>query len=139
MLTKKFRDMARVMFEEQLTDEEVMGRFRIRPQTLSELLANQQFQQYLDSLCEQSMRKTRFILARNSPVAAERLAELLKSDDKPEVARRAALDMIDRGEMICKARSAPDNINQQKACDISADQARQMVLKLANGFKTDDK
>ncbi len=137
MLTKKYRAVADAMFEEQLTDEEAVRRFQIQHRTLRKLLENRQFQEYLDSLCEQSMRNTRFILARHGPAAAKRLAELLENNEKPEVARRAALDMINRGEATCKSRSTPAGGVTQKACDISADQARMMILKLAQDFQTD--
>jgi len=62
-----------------------------------------------------------------------RLAAMLEPDEKkPDVARKAALDMIDR--CLNKTANQPTD-DQDTASDITDQQARQMLLTLAKGIK----
>jgi len=95
MLSKKQKRVARALYEGQLSEEQIGARFGVSGKRLGDWLGQEEFGAELVRLCAESQRETRFILARYGPIAALRLAELLGSE-KPDIARRAALDMIDR-------------------------------------------
>ena len=78
-----------------------------------------------------SHRETRYIVARYGPVAALKLAELLGSD-KPDIARRAALDMVDR--CLAKPQAGPKRQDDGPENQLSDEQAQQMLLTLAAGL-----
>ena len=94
---------------------------------------NEEFAGEMDRWCESSLRETRFIMARYGPIAALRLAEFIGAD-KSDTARRAALDMIDRC-LACKGTPAPQKDEEEASGGISEEQARSMVLALAEGLK----
>ena len=103
--------------------------------TLEHWLADGVFQAELDRLCGRSMRQTRFILTRYGPIAAMQLAGLLGEKDKPDTVRRAALDLIDRCLEVRQRREA----DGEEAADLSDEQARQMLLELAQGYQETEK
>jgi len=134
MATKKQKLVAQALYEGELSEAEIIEKYGISEEQFQRWLQNNSFRSELQRLCEQQIRQMRFILARYGPVAALRLAELVGSD-KPDVARRAALDMIARC-LDSKGKDIPQNDNQSKTdTDISDEQAREMLLTLAEGMR----
>jgi len=134
MLTRRQLAIAKSVYEGQLDEKQISRKHRVSPGAMQKLLQREEFQQELLRLCEETMRQTRFIISRFGPIAALRLAELIGSD-KPDVARRAALDMIEK----CFAQSATPNAateskNSQELKDLTDDEVQQMLAKLAAGF-----
>ena len=132
MLTTKQREVARALYEGQLSEEQLSERFGISVRQLRKWLEAEAFQQELGRLCEAAERETRFILNRYGPIAAAKLVMLLDSD-KDDTARRVALDMIDRCLHERTAGSEEDGANRD--AEISDEQARRMLLTLADGIK----
>lgn len=134
MLTKRQLTIAQAVYEGQLDEKQIRKRFRISPRQLKKWMQGEEFQQELLRLCENTMRQTRFILSRFGPIAALRLAELIGSD-KPDVARRAALDMIEKSLAQSGApNAAAESADDQELKDLTDDEVQQMLAKLAAGF-----
>jgi len=133
MLTQKQKKVAQEIFAGQLTEDEIISRNNLSARLMNKWLNSEQFQAELQRLCDISIRETRLIIARFGPIAAMRLAAMLEPDEKkPDVARKAALDMIDR----CLNKTATEPTDDQDTTDnITDQQARQMLLTLAKGVK----
>jgi len=130
MLTKKQRNVARVLYEGKLSEREIVEKFGISERLLGRWLGQAEFQKELVRLCESSVRETRCIISRWGPVAAMKLAELIGSE-KPDTARRAALDLIDR----CLNNSAEGGEKNESAGEeMSDEEAEKMLLTLAKGI-----
>jgi hypothetical protein len=130
MLTRKQKQVARALYDGQMTEEEVLREYKINRALLERWQGQPGFQLELDRLCEAAGRETRLVLARFGPIAALRLAELVGSD-KPDVARRAALDLVDR----CLARKTADEpAETEDEEEMTDEQVRSMLVHLAEGF-----
>lgn len=137
MLSKKQQNAARAMFAGRMNDDEIGREFNVSARTLARWRENAEFAAELERLCAAAVQEARCLLARSAPAAAARLAGLLDAD-KPDIARRAALDMIDR----CFHRDAgilPALSDERKqdafAADITDDEARDMLATLIQGMK----
>jgi len=132
MVSERQEKVAMELYMGNLSEQEICEKYRLRPRLLRRWLDSDEFQAELTRLQASSRREARFIVARYGPVAALRLAELLSSD-KPDIARRAALDMVDR----CLARSgaATQDRTDPPEQEITEEQAQQMLLTLAAGLK----
>ena len=131
MLTRKQREVAAAVYEGRLSENELAERFGITVKQLRKLSQGQEFKQELARLCEAAERETRLIINRYGPIAAAKLVTLLDSE-KDDTARRTALDMIDR---CLNTQTTNDDRNESDAGGISDEQARGMLLTLANGIK----
>ena len=133
MLSKKQKTVARALYEGELGEEEIVRQFGVSGKRVRDWLGEEEFGAELMRLCGESQRETRFILARYGPIAALRLAELLGSD-KPDIARRAALDMIDR----CLTGNEPAGAEGDDAAEAewTDEQVREMLGALTGGFNT---
>jgi len=131
MLTKKQQEVARAVYQGRLTQEELSERFGITTRLLQKWLRTEAFNEELARLCESAERDTRFIINRYGPIAAAKLVTLLDSE-KDDTARRTALDMVDR---CLNARPTDSDENEQTEAEVSDEQARRMLLTLANGMK----
>ena len=131
MLTKKQLKVARALYEGNLSEKEIVEQLEVSERVLSRWLNNEEFQGELARLSERSARETRFIISRWGPVAAMKLAELIGSD-KPDTARRAALDLIDR----CLHSPAGNGKESDELIgeEISDEEAKKMLLTLAEGI-----
>ncbi|MBN1846899.1 MAG: helix-turn-helix domain-containing protein [Sedimentisphaerales bacterium] len=130
MLTKQQQQVARALYEGTLTNEEICERFGVSRRRLQRWLSREEFLAEMQQLQQQSIQETRSILARYGPAAAWKLVELLQAD-KPEVVRRAALDLIDRCRPATE--TPPENIPDQENPDMSDEQAWNMLRILARG------
>ena len=95
---------------------------------MSEAEILEEFLGELSRLQETAKREAHFTIARYAPVAALRLAELVGSE-KGDIARRAALDLVDR----CLEITIADNKAEQEE-EMSDDQVRSKLLRLAEGM-----
>ncbi len=139
-MNKNKRELTRALYENQLSEDEIVKRFRITRMGLRRFMESEEYRQEIERICEHTERQTRCILSRFGPVAALKLAELLGSD-KPDIARRAALDMIDRcvgkgavkaggkDEAKAGAGSGDDSVDDLQG--VSDEQVRDMLLKLS--------
>lgn len=132
MLTKKQREVAKAVYEGQFSETELAERFGITVRQLHKWSQSEGFKQELALLCAVAERETRFIINRYGPIAAAKLVELLDSD-KDDTARRTALDMVDRCLNMQVANR--DDLDDTNAGPISDEQARRMLLTLAEGMK----
>ena len=134
MLSKKQKEVAEAIFEGELTEKEIREKFKLSPLVWSRWLGSEEFQEELGRWSESSSREAGFIISRYGPIAALKLVELLNSD-KPDVARRAALDLVDR----CMNRggvAAEDRVEDEGSePTITDEQARKMILALAEGVE----
>jgi len=124
------------MYEGRKSEGEILKEFRVSAYKLERWLNSMRFRRELDRLCDQSLRETRFILSRYGPVAAKRLVELLESS-KPEVARRAALDLLDRcvALMTGKGVRLSEEGGGEGDGALSEEQAKKMLKRLAEGVQ----
>ena len=133
MLRKEQKEAARVLYEGRHSDEEIREQFGISAHVWQKWQELEEFQKELRRHCERTNRETRLILTRCGPIAALRLAELLGAD-KPDVARRAALDMVDRCLGLEKViGKESEGVSESGA--ITEEQAQNMILELAKGLK----
>lgn len=132
MLTKKQREVAKAVYEGQFSETELSERFGITVRQLHKWSQSEGFKQELALLCEAAERETRFIINRYGPIAAAKLVELLDSE-KDDTARRTALDMVDR--CLNTQATCSDDRDEANEGPISDEQARRMLLTLAEGMK----
>lgn len=134
MLSKRQSRVAEAVYQGRLTDEQIVEQCRVTARQLRRWLQDGEFQSELDRLADESIRQVRFTISRYGPIAALRLAELLGSE-KDDTARRAALDVIDR---CIGYRGRPDDSSDgsdgSAAGELTDEQARQMLLTLAEGY-----
>jgi len=130
MLTKRQKQVAQALFEGQLTLEEVMEKYRLRAKVLRRWMDKEEFQGLIKQLEQIRHKQTELALSRYAPLAAVRLAELV-GDEKSDVARRAAVDLLDRCLKKSKAEEAKRDLIEQ----MSDEEAREMLLKLAEGMR----
>jgi hypothetical protein len=95
MLKDRQRDVARDLYEGKCTEPEILKKNRLSAKVLARWLGQKEFQDELERLRNESKRQAEFTIARYGHIAALRLVELT-SVDKPDIARRAAVDLIDR-------------------------------------------
>jgi hypothetical protein len=121
MLTWRQRRAARAIYEGVMTDEEICKWSRISAKMLAAWRGDVEFVRHLDALCEAAAMRTRCILSRNGPAAAMKLAKLI-GEEKPDVARRAAMDLIGHclkrtgaGEAAHEAPSGGEEMTEEEA------------------------
>lgn len=132
MLSKKQKEVVREMYEQQLSEREVLERFGLSNKVFQRWLNSEEFTDELERLCANSARETRLILSRFGPVAAVRLVELMQSE-KDDVARRASLELI--GKCLGSCDSELDGNDDARGIgDVSDAQAREMLAMLAKGI-----
>ena len=134
MLTKIQKVVANELYEGTFNEQEILERFKLSSVILQHWLGKEEFKQELERLREQARRQTQCTIARYAPTAALKLAELVGSE-KPDVARRAALDLIDR---CLKFITPNDPIRESDETeeDITDEQAREKLMTLAGGVES---
>jgi len=136
MLTKKQRDLARAMYESVLDEEQIRRKHGISRRQMKRWAQEEEFQRELHRLCENSMRETKFILIRYGPIAAWKLVELLNGD-KPDITRRAALDLIDRCVQSNElSELAGTQIDSPSSTPLTEEQALRILETLSRGVPT---
>jgi len=135
MLNKKQRQVAQAFFEGQLSLTEIMEKFRLSTVVFERWLRSKEFNEELERLCRLREREMQFTMHRFGPVAVLKLAELLGSD-KPDTVRRAAVELIDR--CFGKDQASKEATGKEDEAEISDEEAREMVLALAEGMRRED-
>ena len=134
-LNKKQKLVAEALYKGECREEEIAEKYGVPVSRLHLWLEQDDFKAELGRLCQASLRETRFTIARYGPIAALRLAELLGSE-KEDTARRAALDMIDRSLKTHEGDSSDgEGATDSEESQLTDDQVRQMLLKLAEGLE----
>ena len=128
MLTKKQKEIASLLFKGHTTSAELMTQYKLNEKQFYKLIHSVQFKEELLQLGESATHETLMIISRYKPIAAKALAALLKSE-KPDVARRAALDIINHN---LEPKDHTGNHDSDNACQISHDEAWRQIKALAN-------
>lgn len=93
-LTKRQLKAIEDMFENQLSEEQILEKYRLSKNVFQKWFKNEQFIDELNFKINWAKRQSRMIIARYGPLAAAKLVELTESE-KPETARKACLDIIE--------------------------------------------
>ncbi len=125
MLSGKQKRVAKAVFEGQGLAE-IRRKNTVSYVKLEEWRKEGEFQEEVERLCQEAERETRRIVSRFGPIAALRLAELAGSE-KAEVARRAALDLV----QWCLRGKAK---GKEEAGEMPEEEARQMLARFAEGY-----
>jgi hypothetical protein len=136
MLTKKQREVARAMYDGVLGEEQIRAKYGVNSRQMKRWQEDKEFQRELQRLCEQSVRETSFILTRYGPAAAWKLVELLNGE-KPDITRRAALDLIDRCvQSVGEGETNKAQPNPADPASLTEEQALRILEKLAQGLSS---
>ena len=108
----------------------------MRYDRLLELYESHEFNRYLEALCDKYMRKSQMELARFGVCAVKKLGMLL-DNDKEETVRRTAVDILNKCQEFKKNNVTEGERKQQSGCDMSDEQARAMLAKLAENSAGD--
>jgi len=131
MSIQKKRRLAKEIFEGQLTEQQIIEKLKIDPKSLRPWLTSKHFQQELTRLCEQAMQETKLTLTRFAPSAAIKLVELVNSE-KPDIVRRAALDLIEHG---LKSEQQSDTTEPDTIEELADEQIKQKLKIFAQTLK----
>ncbi len=127
MLTRKQKKVAGALFEGKLSLVEIIGEYRLSTVVFEKWLNSGEFRGELDRLARIREMETEYTLQRFGPLAALKLAELLGSD-RPDTARRAAVDVIDR----CMKKEKEEKVEGPEVDEVKA---KKMIIALAEGFR----
>lgn len=139
MLSGKQKKVAQAVYEGALSDEEISRQCRVSTTRLLQWYQDQEFRAELDRLCDIAGLRTRCLIANYAMHAAARLIALLDAD-KEDVARRAALDLVDRSVRISEQSGRSHDGDAEGRAEVESlgeEQAREMLLTLAEGFRQD--
>ena len=128
MLTRKQKMVAGALFEGKSSLVEIIGEYRLSTVVFEKWLKSGEFRGELDRLARIREMETEYTLQRFGSLAALKLAELLGSD-KPDTARRAAVEVLDR----CLKKVGEEKVLEEP--EVSEEKAKKMILALADGFK----
>jgi len=129
MLTRKQKMVAGALFEGKMSLVEIIGEYKLSTVVFEKWLKSGEFRGELDRLARIREMETEYTLQRFGALAALKLAELLGSD-KPDTARRAAVEVLDR----CMKKNEKEE-EKVKEEDVSEEKARRMVVVLAEGIR----
>ena len=133
MLTKRQLLVAEALYSGRMTEGEILERYQLRSGLFRRWQGSEAFRGELERLSGESLRKMRYIVTNYGPVAALRLAELI-SAEKPDVARRAALELYFR--CLGQLQIVDDPATEAEVDNRWSDEkARAMVRELARGFE----
>ena len=132
MLKKRQRQVAGAVFEGRLSITEILEKYKLSSVILERWLGREEFKREMERLCELREREMQYAIHRFAPIAVLKLAELLGAE-KPDTARRAAVDLIDR--CFNKEKEESEAPGEEEAQELSDEQAREMLLALAEGLK----
>lgn len=136
MLSRKYRNIADAIFR-AVPDDVICSANNISREELLDCFVDTEFCEYMELLHKKEIMQTRFNLVRHGARAGEQLVSLL-SNEKDDIARKAAVDILAKClEIIKSCREEKPEITQ-KDCEISEEQARNMLAILADGIKTPD-
>jgi len=128
MLSRRQREAARMIFEGR-REEEVAEGCGVLVNTVRRWARRPAFGEEMKRLEEEGVRRTRQIVRRYGFAAAAKLVELLQSE-KAEVARRAALDLLDR---CLRVVSEGGEVKGSESPAVSEAEAMRMLMILAEG------
>jgi len=92
-LSKRQLDVIEDLFVGELTEQDVLDKYKVGRHLYCKWLTDERFAEHLDRRIAASYRRSATYIARYASLAASRLVDLTESD-KPETARRACLDII---------------------------------------------
>ena len=127
MSTKNQKEIAKILFEGRTTHAEIMNKYHLNDKQFYDLTRSVKFKKELIHLLETAAYQTQITLSRHGPIAAETLATLLNSE-KPDVARRTALDIIDHNR---ENKKQTDKHNEDTADTLTEEEAWRQIKVLA--------
>ena len=92
-LTKRQLAVIEELFSDELTEQQVLNKYKVSRTLFNKWLSNETFTEHFDKCIIAAYRQSTAYLARYAGLAASKLVRLTESD-KPDVARRACLDII---------------------------------------------
>ncbi len=137
MLDKRYRNIAMAVFNGE-SDAEICKSKNISPEKLIACFDQEEFCEYMELLFKKQSIQTMCRLAQHGSAASNQLVKLL-DHEKDEVARKAAVDIL--GKCIEKLKTTKSN-NDEKTqfdCDISENQAMEILTSLAEGIRQPEK
>jgi hypothetical protein len=100
------------LFAGKLDEQEVLQKHHVSPSLFERWLGDERFAEQFERRIARAHRRSRMILARYAPTAANKLVELTESENQ-ETARKACLDII----------SLPAPADRQESPDVTPDPA----------------
>ena len=125
--------VAGALFEGKMSLVEIIGEYKLSTVVFEKWLNSGEFRGELDRLGRIREMETEYTLQRFGPLAALKLAELLGSD-RPDTARRAAVDVIDRCVRKEKEKEK-EKEEEEEGPEVDEVKAKKMIVALAEGFK----
>ena len=92
-LSKRQLNVIEDLFVGEITEQDVLDKYKVGRHLYSKWLTNERFAEQLDKRITSAYRQSTAYIARCATLAAVRLVQLTASD-KPETARKACLDII---------------------------------------------
>jgi len=135
-LSKRQLDVIEDLFVGELTEQDVLDKYKVGRHLYSKWLTDERFAEHLDRRIAASYRRSAAYIARCAPLAAAKLVELTESD-KTETARKACLDIISMqstGQNSAGTPAAPiDNpaLAKDESSQLSAETAGKILSILA--------
>lgn len=128
MIVKKQKEIAKLLFEGRTTQAEIMSQYQLNDKKFTKLTRSATFKEEVAHLGEMATHETFMILSRYGPIAAKTLVALLESE-KPDVARRAALDIINHN---LEVKGQSDDPGDGDPHTLSESEAWRQIRALAN-------
>lgn len=92
-LSKKQLAVIEDLFNGELDEQSVLGKYKVSRKLYNKWLANEAFVEQFDQRIAGAYRQSALLIARYAPLAAAKLVQLTKSESQ-ETARKACLDII---------------------------------------------
>ncbi len=129
MLTRQEMNVAGKLFE-GLEERQACRFHNMSYERLVKLYENEEFVRYLEVLFKKCVKQSEIELAGYGVKAVRKLG-LLLVDGKDEVAMKAAVDILNRCQDVLKKIKLSEGETQQPGCELSEEEAREMLYKLA--------
>ena len=131
-LTKRQLAVIEELFSDELTEQQVLNKYKVSRTLFNKWLSDETFIEHFDKCIVAAYRQSIAYLARYAELAASKLVRLTESD-KPDIARRACLDII---SMLNGSNENPQFQKQESKTPeqtLSTETARRILAALADG------
>lgn len=135
-LSKKQLAVIEDLFNGELDEQSVLGKYKVSRKLYNKWLANEAFVEQFDQRIAGAYRQSTLLIARYAPLAAAKLVQLTESESQ-ETARKACLDIISMHSSSGSLVSAPAVLVDNPASappnplDLSPETASRLLAALA--------
>ena len=135
-LSKKQLAVIEDLFNGELDEQSVLGKYKVSRKLYNKWLANEAFAEQFDQRIAGAYRQSTLLIARYAPLAAAKLVQLTESESQ-ETARKACLDIISMHSSSGSLVSAPAVLVDNPASappnplDLSPETASRLLAALA--------